>query len=155
MNMKQIVVLLFAAISFMACKSGDKKAAGSEITKDSIDADNITSIIPPDTATFTTIQWLDSTYLDLGEQKEGKEIEISFRFKNTGTRNLVIESVSAQCGCTVPERPEKPFAPGEEGVIKAKYNGSGHDETRKQVYIKGNIKPYGSDTLTFRVHLSK
>jgi hypothetical protein len=152
-KMKQVVVIIFAAISFMACKSGDKKAVGSEITKDSIDAENRTSIIPPDTANFTTIQWLDSTYLDLGEQKEGKEIEISYRFKNTGSKNLVIETVHAQCGCTVPEKPEKPFTPGEEGVIKAKYNGSGHGETRKQVYIKANIKPYGADTLTFRAQL--
>ncbi len=153
--MKQIVLILFAAISFMACKSSDKKAVGSEIAKNSIDAENITSINPPDTANFTTIQWLDSTYLDLGKQKEGKEIEISFRFKNTGNKNLVIETVNAQCGCTVPEKPEKPFTPGEEGVIKAKYNGSGHGETRKQVYIKANIKPYGADTLTFRAQLEK
>lgn len=153
--MKQVVVILFAAISFMACKSSDKKATRSEITTDSIDGKDMTSIIPPDTANFTTIQWLDSSYLDLGKQKEGKEIEISFRFKNTGNKNLVIETVNAQCGCTIPEKPEQPFAPGEEGVIKAKYNGSGHGETRKQVYIKANIKPYGTDTLTFRAELEK
>ena len=81
--MKPVVAILFAAISFMACKSSDKKATGSEITTDSIDGKDMTSIIPPDTANFTTIQWLDSSYLDLGKQKEGKEIEISFRFKNT------------------------------------------------------------------------
>ncbi|MBK6384288.1 MAG: DUF1573 domain-containing protein [Chitinophagaceae bacterium] len=108
-----------------------------------------------DPSTYTTIQWLDSTYLDLGKQKEGKEIEISFRFKNTGTKNLVIETVTAQCGCTIPEKPEQPFAPGEEGVIKAKFNGSGHDETRKQVYVKANISPDGADTLTFRAQLVK
>ncbi len=112
---------------------------------------------PPivDTANNTTIQWLDSTYLDLGKQKEGKEIEITFRFKNTGNRNLVIQSVSAQCGCTIPEKPEKPFAPGEEGVIKAKYNGSGHGETRKEVYVTANTNPSSSHTLTFRADLAK
>ena len=31
----------------------------------------------------------------------------------------------ASCGCTVPEKPEKPFAPGEEGVIKAKFDSHG------------------------------
>ena len=56
---------------------------------------------------------------------------------------------------SIPEKPEMPFAPGEEGVIKAKYNGSGHGETRKQVYIKANVKPYGADTLTFRAQLVK
>ncbi len=151
--MKQVIAIFIAAIFLIACKSGDKKANSTDLTKDNSLIQN--AITPPDTANFTSIQWLDSTYLDLGKQKQGKEIEISFRFKNTGTKNLVIEKVTAQCGCTVPEKPEKPFAPGEEGVIKAKYNGSGHDETRKQVYVKANIKPYGSDTLTFRAFLEQ
>jgi hypothetical protein len=153
--MKKLVVILIAAIGLMACKSGDKKATDSQLTGDSINSENAEVVKPVEAATFTTIQWLDSTYLDLGKQQEGKEIEISFRFKNTGTRNLVIETVNAQCGCTVPEKPEQPFAPGEEGVIKAKYNGSGHGETRKQVYIKANIAPDGNDTLTFRAELIK
>ena len=151
--MKQVIAIIFAAIFFMACKSSDKKATSTDVSKQNSLLEN--SETPPDTANFTSILWLDSTYVDLGKQKEGKEIEISFRFKNTGTKNLVIENVTAQCGCTVPEKPEKPFGPGEEGVIKAKYNGSGHDETRKQVYVKANTKPYGSDTLTFRAFLEK
>lgn len=126
----------------------------TQLMKDSLTGNQTN---PPivDTANNTTIQWLDSTYLDLGKQKEGKEIEITFRFKNTGNKNLVIRSVSAQCGCTIPEKPEKPFAPGEEGVIKAKYNGSGHGETRKEVYVTANTNPSSSHTLTFRADLAK
>lgn len=138
----------------IACKSSDKKAPGSELAKEKEALLN-NSTPPVDPSGFTSITWLDSTYLDLGQQEEGKSIEISFRFKNTGDKNLVIEDVSAQCGCTIPEKPEQPFAPGEEGVIRAKFNGSGHDETRKQVYVKANIKPDGHDTLTFRAQLVK
>ncbi len=156
--MKPVVAILFAAISFMACKSSDKKTTGSEIINDSInklkiDSANAAAII--DTANYTTIQWLDSTYLDLGKQKEGKDIEITFRFKNTGSKNLVIQKVTAQCGCTIPEKPEQPFAPGEEGVIKAAYNGSGHGETRKEVYVTANTNPSANHTLTFRAQLEK
>jgi hypothetical protein len=160
--MKKAVVISVAVISLVACKSSDKKATGNMVNKDSLTQpmkDSLTGnhANPPivDTANNTTIQWLDSTYLDLGKQKEGKEIEITFRFKNTGNRNLVIQSVSAQCGCTIPEKPEKPFAPGEEGVIKAKYNGSGHGETRKEVYVTANTNPSSSHTLTFRADLAK
>lgn len=160
--MKKVVVISVAVISLVACKSSDKKATGNMVNKDSLTQlmkDSLTGnqANPPivDTANNTTIQWLDSTYLDLGKQKEGKEIEITFRFKNTGNRNLVIQSVSAQCGCTIPEKPEKPFAPGEEGVIKAKYNGSGHGETRKEVYVTANTNPSSSHTLTFRADLAK
>jgi hypothetical protein len=160
--MKPVVVILFAATSFIACKSGDKKAIISQATRDSLTKDSIikqangnNTNISTDTTNNTTIQWLDSTYLDLGKQKEGKEIEITFRFKNTGSKNLVIQNVTAQCGCTIPEKPEKPFAPGEEGVIKAKYNGSGHAETRKEVYVTANTNPANTHTLTFRAELVK
>jgi hypothetical protein len=108
-----------------------------------------------DTANYTTIQWLDSTYLELGQQPEGKTIELSYRFKNTGKRNLVIQNVTAQCGCTIPEKPEKPIAPGEEGLIKAKYNGSGHGEVRKEVYVTANTSPNPAHTLVFHAELIK
>jgi hypothetical protein len=153
--MRSVAILILFLAGMAACKNGDKKAVLNNTSNAPFTGPGNAAETTLDTTNFTTIQWLDSTYLDLGEQKEGKELEISFRFKNTGTKNLVIENVSAQCGCTVPEKPEQPFAPGEEGVIKAKYNGSGHDETRKQVYIRANIKPDGSDTLTFRAFLIK
>ena len=154
--MKKIVILFIAATSIVACKSDDKKVDSPKI-KTGVPTpipENPVPVVAGDTANYTTIQWLDSTYLNLGKHKQGNEIEISYRFKNTGNKNLVIERVTAQCGCTIPEQPQKPFAPGEEGVIKAKYNGSGHDEIRKEVYVKGNIKPDGSDTLVFRAEMT-
>ena len=75
--MKQVIAIFIAAIFLIACKSGDKKANSTDLTKDNSLIQN--AITPPDTANFTSIQWLDSTYLDLGKQKQGKEIEISFR----------------------------------------------------------------------------
>ena len=163
--MKKIIAFLFISILFIACENSDKKKTGTEITtedslkkakedliKKTADGSTTASV---DTANNTTIEWVDSSYLDLGKQKEGKEIEITFRFKNTGSKNLVIQSVTAQCGCTIPEKPEQPFAPGEQGIIKAKYNGSGHGETRKEVYVTANTNPSASHTLTFRAELIK
>ena len=150
--MKKIFILLATAGCLVACSSADKKAGATDSTKNA--AANKTGETTAAPVNLTSIQWLDSTYLDLGQQKEGKEIEISYRFKNTGNSNLVISNVSAQCGCTIPQKPEQPFAPGEEGVIKAKYNGSGHGETRKEVYVTANTNP-ASQTLTFRAELIK
>lgn len=153
--MKRIFILAGIAGLFAACGSADKKATTTDTTNKSTvskTGENPSATI--DSANLTSIQWLDSTYLDLGQQKEGKEIELSFRFKNTGTKNLVIQNVSAQCGCTIPQKPEQPFAPGEEGVIKAKYNGSGHGETRKEIYVTANTDP-ASKTLVFRAELIK
>lgn len=161
--MKKLLIVLMAAVTVAACKTDDKKVTDREKEKMAIDSlaqlakntnggDTAKTVTSGET---TTIQWLDSTFTDLGKQKEGKEIEITYRFKNTGSKPLIIQSVSAQCGCTIPEKPEQPFGPGEEGVIKAKFNGSGHGETRKEVYVTANTTPATNHTLVFRAELIK
>lgn len=73
---------------------------------------------------LTSIQWLDSVQ-NFGKLTEGEKVIISFHFKNTGNKPLVITNVNASCGCTVPEKPEAPVPPGGEGVIKAEFNSAG------------------------------
>ena len=81
---------------------------------------------------MTSIVWIDSTQ-QLGSIKEGETITVNFRFKNTGQKMLVIGEVAASCGCTVPEKPEKPIAPGEEGVILARFDSNGRIGTNRKV----------------------
>lgn len=140
--MKKTALILLAPLLLAACKNTDKKTTGplSEAEKQKALSDS---------TQFTSIQWLDSTTQNLGKLVKDQSIEISFRFKNAGNKVLLIESVSAQCGCTIPEKPEKPIAPGEEGTIRAKYNGSGHGTISKQIYVRANTNPSRDHTLTF------
>ncbi len=142
---------MIAAASLLACKSSDKNANGSHLSAEDKNK------AMKDSANFTTVQWLDSTFKDLGKVKEGKVVEVSFRFKNTGSKNLVINDVTASCGCTVPEKPQQAFAPGEEGLIKAKFDSKGrpHGEARKEVYVSANTSPQNSHVLTFRVEITE
>ena len=80
----------------------------------------------------TTVLWLDSTQ-NLGNLMEGTVVDVQFRFKNTGNKMLVITDVAASCGCTVPEKPEKPIAPGAEGVIKATFDSKNRIGTNHKV----------------------
>ena len=147
-TMKQLLFILLAAGLF-ACQNADTKTDKSLTLEEKETATK-------DSANFTSIQWLDSTYIDLGKVKEGQVVEVSYRFKNSGDKNLVIANVSASCGCTVPEKPEKPFSPGEEGVIKAKFDskGRGKGETRKEVFVTANTKPENLTQLSFRVEIT-
>lgn len=162
--MKKILFALLIFSGLIACKNSDKKTADNTANLIGENKNAMTDLKTSDTAhsgltttdaantenaDFTTIQWLDSTTLKLGKLKKDNSIEITFRFKNSGTKNLIIENVTAQCGCTIPEKPEKPFAPGEEGIIKAKFNGSGSGTITKQVYVTANTNPSKSHTLTF------
>ncbi|NII26739.1 DUF1573 domain-containing protein [Pseudoflavitalea sp. X16] len=86
---------------------------------------------PPKPGETTTIQWIDSAK-DMGKVLDGQVVDIVFRFKNTGAKQLVIKNVGASCGCTVAERPEAPIAPGKEGEIKATFNSKGRLGTNKK-----------------------
>ncbi len=148
--MKKTALIILAVISITSCKEMDKKVAPVEqMTKDEIQK------AVTDTTNFTTITWLDSTTQSLGKLKKSREIEITWRFKNTGDKNLIIENVTAECGCTIPEKPEQPFAPGQEGVIKAKYNGSGSGMITKKVHVLANTKNIKDHTLTFSGEVSE
>jgi hypothetical protein len=162
--MKKILIVLAAAIIIASCKEADKKVEATTsntapTTNEAVSTANATNTATApqqntvDPATLTTIQWLDSTDKDFGKIKEGENLDVSFRFKNTGTKPLVISRVWAQCGCTVPETPQKPFAPGETGVIKASFNSTNKPGTNsKQVYMNANTNPAMS-TLTFHVEV--
>jgi Protein of unknown function (DUF1573) len=147
--MKNVLIILIAALSFAACKMADKKATGGELS------DEARRNALKDSSNFTTIQWLDSTYRDLGTEKEGTKVEVSYHFKNTGEHNLIISNVSAQCGCTTPDWPKIPIAPGKENVIKAVFNSEHRaGENRKEIYVIANTLPQSSMTLAFRVEIT-
>ncbi len=89
----------------------------------------------------TTVQLIDSVF-DFGTITEGEKVEYNYRFKNTGTNPLIIFNTSASCGCTVPEKPEKPIMPGETGVIKVVFNSAGKkDHQSKDINVSANTNP--------------
>ncbi|MBA9078450.1 MULTISPECIES: DUF1573 domain-containing protein [Rufibacter] len=82
------------------------------------------------------------TEYDFGTIKQDKKVEHTFTFTNTGKSPLVIESASASCGCTVPEWPKEPVAPGKTGSIKVVFDPAGKSgQTSKQITITANTDP--------------
>ncbi len=65
----------------------------------------------------------DKLEVDFGNV-DGKSGDNSrnFVFKNTGKAPLLITQATGSCGCTVPEWPKEPIAPGKTGVIKITYD---------------------------------
>lgn len=65
----------------------------------------------------------DETTYNFGTIPEnGGSVSHEFTFTNTGDANLVIIDARADCGCTKPEFPAKPVAPGAKGKIKVTFN---------------------------------
>lgn len=95
---------------------------------------------------------LDSTQLaqfeweymdfDFGTVTDGEMVDLTFKFKNVGQAPLIIEQASGSCGCTVPERPKEPIAPGAEGEIKVQFNSTGRvGNVTKFVTLRANTAP--------------
>lgn len=62
---------------------------------------------------------------DFGDITQGDKVEHVFKLENTGNAPLVISNVAATCGCTVPNWPKEPIAPGKTAEIKVSFNSAG------------------------------
>ena len=95
----------------------------------------------------TTVQIIDSAF-NYGKVTDGEKVKYSYRFKNTGTKPLVIVEASSTCGCTVPEKPEKPIMPGETSFIKIVFDSKGRvGSTHKLIKVISNANPAFPDLL--------
>lgn len=132
--MKKIFFAVTALAFFMSCDVKRKDKIADDSNVDSTRRAN--AMNQP-----TTVQLIDSVY-DFGTVTDGEKVEYSYRFKNTGTTPLMVVSATASCGCTVPEKPEKPILPGETGYIKVVFNSAGRAGTNhKDITVIANTSP--------------
>jgi hypothetical protein len=75
---------------------------------------------------------------DYGTINQGADGASTFSFTNTGTEPLIISNARGSCGCTVPEWPKDPIAPGKTAVITVKYDTKRVGPINKQVTIESN-----------------
>jgi hypothetical protein len=148
--MKYLFICLIAA-AFVSCNDNDQQA-GTEGNRDSLN-----KVAMTDTSSYTTIEWIDSTDQDLGKISKGQVLEVSWKFKNTGTEPLIVSNVAAGCGCTVADKPEEPIAPGKEGRITAKFDSKNQPAgtNQKSVTVMANTKDKTAHYLTFKVDLTE
>lgn len=75
---------------------------------------------------------------DYGTIEKGGDGNCAFTFTNKGQKPLVLSNVRASCGCTVPQWPREPIAPGEQGEIKVKYNTQTIGAFSKSITVNSN-----------------
>lgn len=90
--------------------------------------------------------------INYGEVEKVKDDGIRvFEFTNTGDAPLIIKNAKSSCGCTVPEWPKEPIAPGGKGKIKVQYN-MNPGPISKTITIESNAinKPNGMIPLRIK-----
>ncbi len=94
------------------------------------------SNLPKTTITFEKMNH------DFGEIIQNSENKYSFTFRNTGVEPLVISNAKGSCGCTVPNYPKEPVAPGATATIDVVYSpGMQSGKQSKNVTLTANTEP--------------
>lgn len=129
--MKKILLFLLVSTIFIGCDNRRKDKLADDNAKQTEQALKET----------TMVQIIDSAY-NFGKVTDGEKVEYSYRFKNVGTKPLVVTEAHASCGCTVPQKPEKPILPGETGFIKIVFDSKGRvGAAHKTITVSSNAKP--------------
>jgi hypothetical protein len=135
--MRISLILMIFSWMISSCGSNDTSVASSPVGKP---------------GSVTTIQWLDSAK-NYGDINEGQKLALSFRFKNNGSKPLIIESVKPACGCTVADYPKEPIAPGAEGEITGEFDSNGREGLqRKHLTVRANT-PEATQDIMFEVNV--
>lgn len=119
-----ILLVSIITLSLSSCKKNESK----------INADLIEN---------TTLIKFEKELIDFGRLTDGERVTCSFKFVNSGKNDLIISSVSGNCGCTVADYPKEPIAPGAEGQITVTYDSSNSSGMRisKEVSVLANTSP--------------
>jgi hypothetical protein len=131
-----IIILIASGMFAAACNNSADNAAMVKIMED--------------TARYTTIQWQDSV-VRFDTLDQGAKATVVFRFKNTGTRPLILADVRAGCGCTVADYTRGAIVPGGEGEVKGLFdsNRAHAGEVRKNILVTSNTSNGTRHTLIF------
>jgi Protein of unknown function (DUF1573) len=139
MKANKFSLSLFALASSIALISCAPKP-NSEVNTDMVNIEQSANGKAP-TGNLPVIQFKEESH-DFGKVTQGERVKFAFTFKNVGGSDLTIENASGSCGCTVPEWPKNPIAPGKEGIVNVEFNSENKSGLQnKTVTLVTNCEP--------------
>ena len=134
---KNLLVSGVLALLLVAC-GGNEKVSNDISTNDVM---NSKSADGEDSGELPLMKFEEETH-DFGRITQGEKVSYAFKFTNTGKSNLIISSAAGSCGCTVPEWPKEPIAPGKEGKINVIFSSEGKSGMQeKTITVVTNCEP--------------
>jgi len=137
--MKKISFLLVTSLFILSCSNTTKE--GSQTGNENGELTSSLDEVVADTANAPTVSVENDTY-DFGTIKEGEKVNHEYVFTNTGETPLIINSVSASCGCTTPNYPKQPVKPGEQGKVEVVFDSNNQPGMQhKVITMTSNANP--------------
>ena len=127
MKTKGILLFVFICSALAGCQPGQREKvsgkSGSQVSGD------------PAEISFAEYEF------DFGKIREGEKVAHIFAFENKGPGNLVIESVTTSCGCTVPKFDRSPLPAGKGGNLEVVFDSDGKNGMQtKTISVRSNSK---------------
>ncbi|MBJ04333.1 MAG: hypothetical protein CMP65_00325 [Flavobacteriales bacterium] len=147
--MKKIAYIILTITIIIGCNSASDKIketpqkSNKEIISEVKD-NNVINAQIIDNGGAAAFNWTNEggKVWNFGSIKEGDSPEFTFTFENSGTEPMIISNAKGSCGCTVPQWPKEPIAPGEKGEISVKFNSKNKKGSQnKTVTITANTTP--------------
>lgn len=146
--MKIFFLPLLLIVFGLACGQSDTETGGFEEIDTAEPLANSSIVRLPvspdgsiDTVNVAKLSFEAPTY-DFGTVQEGAVVDHRFRFTNTGKVPLLITNARSTCGCTVPDWPREPIAPGATGEIPVRFDTKNKTAgQRKPIMITANTYP--------------
>lgn len=136
--MKIFNILFVLSLALLAaCGSNEDKGVSTDLINNPMTANGNNA----DTSLLPKFQWKEQVH-DFGVVIQGEKVSYMYTFTNIGKSTLVISSVHASCGCTVPKYDTEPIAPGKSGKIEVIFDSNGRTGLQnKTLTVLANTQP--------------
>jgi hypothetical protein len=140
-----LAVSLVSVFAFTSCKENASSKIQTANVAQAAERDEAAKAVP--------VMTFEKAEHDFGTIEQGTPQETAFKFTNTGNAPLIITDAKSSCGCTVPNPPKDPIAPGESSELLVKFNGSGQNQVTKTITVTANTAK-GSEVLRIKAFVN-
>lgn len=143
--LRKTLSLALLVITLVSCNNSSSKITDEDMV--SIEAEKALM------GKFPKIE-LDKMEHDFGTINEGTVVETEFIVKNTGDSDLIIADAKGSCGCTVPQPPKEPIAPGQSAPIKVSFDSNGKPGMQNKTVTLTTNTENGSEVFNIKANVT-
>lgn len=152
-----LVLTVLTIVVFASCQSNwSAELDSNRSDTSSVESSNgISDLISLPITAGGTLDTTQLAILDFASKEfrfdtilEGDKVIHHFKFKNSGSKSLLIHDVRTSCGCTIPEWPKVPITPGDSSAIVVSFDSKGRPGMQnKNIKIYANTYPNISEIV--------